>query len=151
MTWEEFCSKQDSFKEIIAWNVRDKNDSRISSDRIIYVNMERNCADPRKRETQAEVWLYVSELDSTQINEYLTFKLYSLFKMFFDNGNTKQLGSEFEEKVFLKVILLSLKTKKLCPPKEAKQISQLYILSQPLLSFPYSGGRGSGSVDKSLF
>ena len=125
MTWEEFCSKQDSFKEIIVWNVRDKNDSRISPDRIIYVNMERNCADPRKRETQAEVWFYVSEPESTQINEYLTFKLYSLFKMFFDNGNTKQLGSEFEEKVFLKVILLSSKTKKLCPPKEAEQISQL--------------------------
>lgn len=93
----------------------------------------------------------MSEPDSTQINEYLTFKLYSLFKMFFENGNTKQLGSEFEEKVFLKVILLSSKTKKLCPPKEAEQISQLYILSQPLLSFPYSGGRGSGSMDKSLF
>ncbi|XP_078351651.1 uncharacterized protein LOC144636335 [Oculina patagonica] len=99
MTWGEFCSKQDTLKERIAWNVRDKNDTRVSPDRIVYVNVERNCADQSKKDELADVWFYVSEPGSKEVHKGLTLKAYEVFKMFFENGNTKQLGSDFEEKV----------------------------------------------------
>lgn len=99
MTWGEFCSKQETFKERIAENVRDKNDSKVSQDRIIYVNVEKNCADPSKRDELAEVWFYVSQPGSNEVHKCLTLKMYEMFTMFFENGNTKQLGPDFEEKV----------------------------------------------------
>ena len=109
MTWGEFCSKQEAFKERIAWNVHDKNGTRVSPDRIVYVNVERNCADQGKKDELADVWFYVSEPDSKEVHKYLTSKAYEVFKMFFENGNTKQLGPDFEEKVIflLNMILLT--------------------------------------------
>ena len=101
LTWGEFCSIQHVFKERIAWNVRDQNDTRVSPDRIIYVNVERNCADPSKNDELADVWFYVSKPGSQEADESLTSKAYELFKMFFENGNTRQLGPYFEEKVNL--------------------------------------------------
>ena len=99
LTWGEFCSIQHVFKERIAWNLRDQNDTRVSPDRIIYVNVERNCADPSKNDELADVWFYVSKPGSKEADEGLTLKVYELCKMFFENGNTRQLGPDFEEKV----------------------------------------------------
>lgn len=106
MTWGEFCSKQNTLKERIAWNVRDKNDTRVSPDRIVYVNVERNCADQSKKDELADVWFYVSEPGSKEVHKGLTLKAYEVFKMFFENGNTKQLGPDFEEKVSLSVLIM---------------------------------------------
>lgn len=100
LTWGEFCSKRDALKERIAWNVRDSNDIRVSPDRIVYINVEQNCADPGKKDELAEVLFYVSESGSKEVlHKELTLKAYELFKMFFENGNTKQLGPDFQEKV----------------------------------------------------
>ena len=99
MTWGEFCSKQETLKEKIAQNVRDKNGNKVSPDRIIYINVEKNCADPSKRDELAEVWFYVSQPGSKELHEFLTLKTYEMFTMFFENGNTKQLGPDFGEKV----------------------------------------------------
>ena len=105
MTWGEFCPKRDALKEKIAWNVHDKNGTRVSPDRIVYVNVERNCADPGKKDELADVWFYVSEPDSKKVHKCLTLKAYEVFKMFFENGNTKQMGPDFEEKVTLTIDL----------------------------------------------
>lgn len=99
LTWGEFCSKRDALKERIAWNVRDSNDTRVSPDRIVYINVERNCVDPEKKDELAVVWFYVSKSGSKEVHKDLTLKVYELFKMFFENGNTKQLGPDFQEKV----------------------------------------------------
>jgi len=99
LTWGEFCAKRDALKETIAWNVRDSNDTRVSPDRIVYINVERNCADPAKKDELAVVWFYVSKSGSKEIHKDLTLQVYELFKMFFENGNTKQLGPDFQEKV----------------------------------------------------
>ena len=99
LTWGEFCAKRDALKETIAWNVRDSNDTRVSPDRIVYINVERNCADPGKKDELAVVWFYVSKSGSKGIHKDLTLQVYELFKMFFENGNTKQLGPDFQEKV----------------------------------------------------
>ena len=99
LTWGEFCSKRDALKERIAWNLRDSNDTRISPGRIVYINVERNCADPGKKDEPAVVWFYVSKSGSKEVHIDLTLKAYELFKMFFGNGNTKPLGPDFEAKV----------------------------------------------------
>ena len=106
MTWGEFCSKQETLKERIAQNVRDKNDNKVSQDRIIYVNVEKNCADQSKRDELAEVWFYVSQPGSKEVHKCLTLKTYEMITMFFENGNTKQLGPDFEEKVSVIYIYL---------------------------------------------
>lgn len=106
LTWGEFCSKRDALKERIAWNVRDSNGTRVSPDRIVYINVERNCADPGKKDELAEVWFYVSESGSKEVHKSLTLKAYELFKMFFENGNTKQLGPDFQEKVTPAALIL---------------------------------------------
>ena len=99
LTWGEFCSKRDALKEKIAWILGDSNDTRVSPDRIVYINAERNCADPGKKDELAVVWFYVSKSGSKEVHIDLTLKAYELFKMFFENGNTKPLGPDFEEKV----------------------------------------------------
>lgn len=102
MTWGELCSKQETLKEKIASNVHDKTGTKLSADRIIYVNVAKNCADPGKKNEQAEVWLYVSKSGTKEVHKCLTLKAYKVFLMFFENGNTKQLGPDFEEKVLEK-------------------------------------------------
>ena len=77
----------------------DSNGTRVSPDRIVYVNVERNCADPVKKDERAVVWFYVSNSGSKEVHKDLTLEAYELFKMFFANANTKQLGPDFEEKV----------------------------------------------------
>ena len=99
LTWGEFCPKRGALKERIAWNLRDSNDTRVSPDRIVYINVDRNCADPEKRDELAVVWFYVSKSGSKEVHKDLTLKAYKLFEMFFENANTKQLGPDFEEKV----------------------------------------------------
>ena len=100
MTWGEFCSKRETLTERIARNLHDKSGTKLSPDRIIYVNAQRNCADPSKKNELAKVWFYVSKSGSKEVHKCLTLKAYKMFKMFFENGNTKQLGPEFQEKVF---------------------------------------------------
>ena len=99
LTLGEFCSKRDALKERIAWNLRDSKDTRVCADRIVYINVERNCADPGKKDELAVVWFYVSKSGSKEVHKDQTLKAYELLKMFFENGNTKQLGPDFEEKV----------------------------------------------------
>lgn len=100
ITWGEFCSKlEHTLKQKIAWNLYDKNGTRVSPDRIIFINVEKNCADPSKKDEQAEVWFYVSKSGSNKLHKCLTLKAYKLLKMFLENGNTKPLGPEFEGKV----------------------------------------------------
>ena len=100
ITWGEFCSKlEHSLKQKIAWNLFDKNGTKISPDRIIFINVEKNCADPSKKDEQAEVWFYVSKVDSNKLHKLLTLKAYKVLKIFVDNGNTKPLGQDFEGKV----------------------------------------------------
>ena len=100
ITWGEFCSKlEHTLKQKIAWNLYDKNGTRVSPDRIIFINVEKNCADPSKKDEQAEVWFYVSKSGSKKLHKCLTLKAYKLLKMFLENGNTKPLGPEFEGKV----------------------------------------------------
>ena len=64
--------------------------------------MAKNCADPSKKNEQAEVWFYVSKSGTKEVHKCLTLKAYKVFLMFFGNGNTKQLGPDFEEKVLEK-------------------------------------------------
>ena len=116
ITWGEFCSKlEHSLKQKIAWNLYDKNGTRVSPDRIIFINVEKNCADPSKKDEQAEVWFYVSKSGSKTLHRCLTLKAYKLLKMFLENGNTKPLGTEFEGKVdsnihyFLLISLIYIK------------------------------------------
>ena len=107
ITWGEFCSKlEHSLKQKIAWNLYDKNGTRLSPDRIIFINVEKNCADPSKKDEQAEVWFYVSKSGSKKLHKCLTLKAYKLLKMFLENGNTKPLGPEFEGKVDINFPLL---------------------------------------------
>ena len=102
MTWGELCPKQETLKEQIASNVHDKTGTKLSADRIIYVNAAKNCADPSKKNEQAEVWFYVSKSGTKEVHKCLTLKAYKVFLMFYGNGNTKQLGPDFEEKVLVK-------------------------------------------------
>ncbi|XP_029193481.2 uncharacterized protein LOC114959565 isoform X1 [Acropora millepora] len=104
MTWREFCSKQGVFRERIAGILEDNNGTKLSPDRIVYVNVAENCADPNKQNELAEVWFYVSKAGSKDLDISLTLKAYELFVMFFENANTKPLGPDFEEKV-IKVVL----------------------------------------------
>lgn len=100
ITWGEFCSKlEHTLKQKIAWNLYGKNGTRVSPDRIIFINVDKNCADPSKKDEQAEVWFYVSKSGSKKLHKCLTLKAYKLLKMFLENGNTKPLGPEFEGKV----------------------------------------------------
>lgn len=99
MTWKEFCSKQGVFRERIAGILEDNNGAKLSPDRIVYVNVAENCADPNKQNELADVWFYVSKAGSKDLDISLTLKAYELFVMFFENANTKQLGPDFEEKV----------------------------------------------------
>jgi len=100
ITWGEFCSKlEHTLKQKTAWSLYDKNGTRVSPDRIIFINVEKNCADPSKKDEQAEVWFYVSKSGSKKLHKCLTLKAYKLLKMFLENGNTKALGPEFEGKV----------------------------------------------------
>ena len=102
ITWGEFCSKlEHSLKQKIAWNLYDKNGTRVSPDRIMFINVEKNCADPSKKDEQAEVWFYVSKSGSKKLHKCLTLKAYKLLKMFLENGNTKPLGPDFEGKVII--------------------------------------------------
>lgn len=116
ITWGEFCSKlEHSLKQKIGWNLYDKNGTRVSPDRIIFINVEKNCADPSKKDEHAEVWFYVSKSGSNTLHRCLTLKAYKLLKMFLENGNTKPLGTEFEGKVdsnihyFLLISLIYIK------------------------------------------
>lgn len=116
ITWGEFCSKlEHSLKQKIAWNLYDKNGTRVSPDRIIFINVEKNCADPSKKDEHAEVWFYVSKSGSNTLHRCLTLRAYKLLKMFLENGNTKPLGTEFEGKVdsnihcFLLISLIYIK------------------------------------------
>ena len=103
ISWGKFCSKlEHSLKQKIAWNLYDKNGTRVSPDRIIFINVEKNCADPGKKDEQAEVWFYVSKSGSKELHKCLTLKAYKLLKMFLENGNTKPLGPDFEGKVRIK-------------------------------------------------
>lgn len=52
------------------------------------------------------MWFYVSESGSKEVHKSLTLKAYELFKMFFENGNTKQLGPDFQEKVTPAALIL---------------------------------------------
>ena len=100
ITWGQFCSKLDhSLKQKIAWNLYDKNGTRVSPDRIIFINVNKNCADPSKKDDRAEVWFYVSKSGSKKLHKCLTLKAYKVLKMFLENGNVKLLGPEFEGKV----------------------------------------------------
>ena len=100
ITWGEFCSKlEHTLKQKIAWNLYNKNGTRVSPDRITFINVDKNCADPSKKDKQAEVWFYVSKYGSKTLHKCLTLKAYKLLKMFLENGNTKPLGPEFEGKV----------------------------------------------------
>lgn len=109
ITWGEFCSKlEHSLKQKIAWNLYDKNDTRVSPDRIIFINVEKNCADPSKKDEQAEVWFYVSKSGSKKLHKCLTLKAYKVLKMFLENGNTKPLGPDFEGKVRIRVTYIPL-------------------------------------------
>lgn len=107
ITWGEFCSKlEHSLKQKVAWNLYDKNGTRVSPDRIIYINVEKNCADPSKKDEQAEVWFYVSNSGSKKLHKCLTLKVYKLLKMLLENGNTRPLGPDFEGKVIIFFVLI---------------------------------------------
>ena len=108
ITWGEFCSKlEHSLKQKIAWNLFDKNGTKTSPDRIIFINVEKNCADPSKKDGQAEVWFYVSKVDSNKLHKCLTLKAYKVLKMFVNNENTKPLGQDFEGKVTITFLCYS--------------------------------------------
>ena len=101
ITWGEFCSKlEHSLKQKIAWNLYDKDGTRVSPDRIIFINVEKSCAEPSEKTERAEVWFYVSKVGSTKLHKCLTLKAYRVLTMFVENANTKELGPEFEEKVW---------------------------------------------------
>lgn len=100
ITWGEFCSKlEHSLKQKIAWNLYDRNGTRVSPERIIFINVRKSCADPSKKNGQAEVWFYVSKSGPNNLHKCLTLKAYRVLKMFLENGNMNQLGPEFEGKV----------------------------------------------------
>ena len=100
ITWGEFCSKlEHGLKQKIAWNLYDKDGTRVSPDRIIFINVKKSCAEPSKKTERAEVWFYVSKVGSNKFHKCLTLKAYRVLTMFVENANTKELGPEFEEKV----------------------------------------------------
>ena len=100
ITWGEFCSKlEHSLKQKIAWNLYDKDGTRVSPDRIILINVKKSCAEPSKKNERAEVWFYVSKMGSNKLHKCLTLKAYRVLTMFVENANTKELGPEFKEKV----------------------------------------------------
>lgn len=100
ITWGEFCSKlEHGLKQKIAWNLYDKDGTRVSPDRIIFINVKKSCAEPSKKTERAEVWFYVSKVGSNKLHKCLTLKAYRVLTMFVENANTKELGPEFKEKV----------------------------------------------------
>ena len=100
ITWGEFCSKlEHGLKQKIAWNLYNKDGTRVSPDRIIFINVKKSCAEPSKKTERAEVWFYVSKVGSNKLHKCLTLKAYRVLTMFVENANTKELGPEFEEKV----------------------------------------------------
>ena len=100
ITWGEFCSKlEHGLKQKIAWNLYDKDGTRVSPDRIIFINVKKSCAEPSKKTERAEVWFYVSKVGSNKFHKCLTLKAYRVLTMFVENANTKELGPEFKEKV----------------------------------------------------
>ena len=100
ITWGEFCSKlEHSLKQKIAWNLYDKDGSKVSPDRIIFINVKKNCGDPNQKDEKANVWFYVSKSGSNKLHKCLTLKAYKVLKMFLENGNTNELGPDFEGKV----------------------------------------------------
>ena len=100
ITWGEFCSKlEHGLKQKIAWNLYDKDGTRVSPDRIIFINVKKSCAEPSKKTERAEVWFYVSKVGSNKFHKCLTLKAYRVLTMFVENANTEELGPEFEEKV----------------------------------------------------
>lgn len=110
ITWGEFCSKlEHSFKQKIAWNLYDKDGSNVSPDRIIFLNVKKNCADPIQKDEKADVWFYVSKAGSNELHKCLTLKAYKELKMFLENGNTKELGPVFEGKVCIRFLQISLR------------------------------------------
>ena len=109
ITWGEFCSKlEHSLKQKIAWNLYDKNGSKVSPDRIIFMNVKKNCADPIQKDEKADVWFYVSKAGSNELHKCLTLKAYKVLKMFLENGNAKELGPDFEGKVCICFLQISL-------------------------------------------
>ena len=103
ITWGEFCSKLDhSLKQKVAWNLHDKNGDLVSPDRIVFINVHKNCNDPTKKDDLAKVWFYVSKKSgSKDLDTCLTLKVYRLLRLFLENANTKHLGPDFEGKVFI--------------------------------------------------
>ena len=100
ITWGEFCSKlEHGLKQKIAWNLYDKDGTRVSPDRIIFINVKKSCAEPSKKTERAEVWFYISKVGSNKFHKCLTLKASRVLTMFVENANTKELGPEFEEKV----------------------------------------------------
>ena len=100
ITWGEFCSKlEHGLKQKIAWNLYDKDGTRVSPDRIIFINVKKSCAESSKKTERAEVWFYVSKVGSNKLHKCLTLKAYRVLTMFVENANTKELGPELEEKV----------------------------------------------------
>ena len=109
ITWGEFCSKlEHSLKQKVAWNLYDKDESKVSPDRIIFINVKKNCADPSQKDEKADVWFYVSKSSSNELHKRLTLKAYNVLKMFLENGNTKELGPDFEGKVCICFLQISV-------------------------------------------
>ncbi|XP_067057340.1 uncharacterized protein [Acropora muricata] len=100
ITWKEFCSKlEHSLKQRIAWILLDKNGTGISPDRIVFLNVAQNCADPSKTNERAEVWFYVAKSDSKDVDDWVTLQAYRMLQTLLENGGAKRLGPEFERKV----------------------------------------------------
>ena len=100
ITRKEFCSKlEHSLKQRIAWILLDRNGTGVSPDRIVFLNVARNCADPSKTNEQAEVWFYVSKSNSKDLDEWVTLQAYRVLQTLLKNGDAKRLGAEFERKV----------------------------------------------------
>lgn len=97
------------------WNLYDKNGIRVFLDRIIFINVEKNCVDLSKKDEYVEVWFYVFKFGLNILYRCFILKVYKLLKMFFENGNMKLFGIEFEGKVdsniyyFLLIFLIYIK------------------------------------------
>lgn len=100
ITWKEFCSKlEHSLKQRIAWILLDKNATGVSPDRIVFLNVAQNCADPSKTNERAEVWFYVAKSESKDVDDWVTLQAYRMLQTLLENGDAKRLGPEFERKV----------------------------------------------------
>lgn len=101
LTWSQFCTKlEDSLKHRIAKNVYDKSGNVISPDRVVFINSNKNCADPTKADEQVDLWFYISEKSgSNKPSPCVTLKAQRVLKMMVNNGNTKMMGTDFAGKV----------------------------------------------------